>query len=69
MALKRTAGLVLLAWEIWWVYAYVSAPRPDEKMITVVAFFLGGVLPAAIVVLATAIVLIQRLLGGPASNG
>jgi hypothetical protein len=60
MTPRRIAGLALLVWEIWWVYVYLSAPKPDERMVTVLAFFMAAVLPAAIILLAVAIFVVRR---------
>jgi hypothetical protein len=50
-AFKWVGLLAFLLWETWWGYVFLTAPRPDEKMNTVVAIFCGVVLPIALAIL------------------
>jgi hypothetical protein len=61
MTLRRLTGLAFLAWEIWWGYVYVSTPRPDEEMATVVAAFLGLFIPGFIILIWALFVIASRL--------
>jgi hypothetical protein len=47
--LKRVAvAAAFVSWEAYWAYVFVSTPRPDEEMHTLVAIFMGVVLPLII---------------------
>ena len=48
MTISRLALLAFLLWEAWWVYEFVTAPRPDPEMQSVFALVMGIFLPALI---------------------
>ena len=61
MSGKRIALLAFLAWEAWWAYEFISAPRPDEEMRTVFALYMGVFLPLLIAVPTALILYIRRV--------
>ena len=59
MSGRRIALLLFLAWEAWWAWDFVAAPRPDYEMRTVFALYMGVFLPLLIAV-PTALILYLR---------
>lgn len=39
---RRLVLAAFLLWELWWVYEYATAPRPDVTMQSVGALLFGG---------------------------
>jgi hypothetical protein len=43
-------GLIIAAaWEAYWLYEYIAAPRPDCEMRSVAAVVLGGLPPLVLI--------------------
>jgi hypothetical protein len=49
-------------WESYWIYEYVAAPRPDYEMRSVMALFLGGILPGVVVCSILVVALVNSIL-------
>lgn len=62
MTYRRTFGLAFLAWELWWIYVYVTAPRPDVDMVIVAAQVFGLFVPAFLVIMVAGMVVALRML-------
>jgi len=60
MSGRRIALPLVLAWEAWWAYEFVSAPVPDEEMRSVFAIYMGVLLPLLIGVPLALILLAHR---------
>ena len=65
MTRRRAFGLTFLAWELWWIYVYVTAPRPDVRMATIAAQFFGLFVPAFLVVMVAGMMVALRMLREP----
>ncbi len=55
MWLKKLSGFwamlgCLAVWESYWLYAYITASVPDEKMAMPAAILFGGIIPAILLV-------------------
>jgi len=62
MTRRRIFGFAFLAWEVAWIYAYVTAPNPDKTMVTVAAQFFGLFVPAFLIIMAAGMAVALRML-------
>jgi hypothetical protein len=55
-------GLAFLGWEAWWIYVYISTPRPDPQMTSFGAELLALWIPGTIVLMFAGVAIIRKLM-------
>jgi hypothetical protein len=58
---KLLAFIAFLAWEAWWTYEFITAPRPDGGMSAVFAVSMAVLVPALLALLVGAADFFWRL--------
>ncbi len=62
MTRSRILGIAFLTWEAVWLHVYVTAPRPDQRMVTVAAELLAVWIPGILVMMAVGLKILWRII-------